>query len=243
MKNFVIVAELRSGYQMLATSLNSHPGIFCFGEIFGSDKAIRKKSLFNQQIPVLEDNGNPVNYIKNVLSTYAKNKGLRAVGFKLNYVCARKPDWRCLWDHVREEQWSVIHLTRNNLLNRMTSQLLADQENNWSFQEYKTTVEITPEHFLFAWNRSREWQQNLREEMKGVPILEVTYEDMDESPQGIFNEVQYFLEVKPKALKIPMVKQQTKRQSEVISNYRELYSYVMENRPDLAHYFEDTLFI
>ena len=242
MKNFVIVAELRSGYQMMATALNSHPSVFCFGEIFGSDRNIRKKSLFNQKIPVIEDNDDPVLYV-NTLNKYGEKTKKKAIGFKLNYVCARTPNWSNLWNHIVKNNWSVIHLTRKNLLNRLMSQLLAQQENNWNHKKYHTKITIDPSKFLFWCNQSFNWQNQLRSQMKPSQLMEIVYEDVEYDMQKEFNKVQEFIGVQPRQLKTPMKKQQTRTQSSVINNYRQLYTSVVKSNSHLAGFFEDNLFL
>jgi len=242
MRNFAIIAELRSGYQMLATSLNSHPKAFCFGEIFGSDREVRKKSLWRQKVPVIEDSDDPVEYVK-VLNEYGVSKGYEAIGFKLNYVCAKGPNWSHLWDHMAEDGWKFIHLTRSNLLNRLLSQIMAEQENNWSHKVYKSQATIEPSRLFFSTSQSFFWQKELREFLHHNEVFELVYEEVQANFEKKMSEVQGFLGLDVQQLTTPMKKQQTRSQSKAIKNYRELYRHTHEKRPDLIHFFEDALFL
>jgi len=89
MEKFFIVSCLRSGYQLLKTYLSSHPEIFCFGEIFGSDRDIRIKSLFDQPVRVYEEGEDPSKYLDEITYPF---KHLSAIGLKINYS-----DHKNLW--------------------------------------------------------------------------------------------------------------------------------------------------
>ena len=125
MQHYVIIAQMRVGYQLLANLLNSHPQVLSLGEIFVDSYDVRISSMFNTNIPVYQPGQNPIVYIKNNIDTYAEQHGQKIAGFKLNY---RQTE---MWGLAKE--WKVIHLSRKNLLDRMISEQLAMKEENWNF--------------------------------------------------------------------------------------------------------------
>lgn len=240
MKNFAIISELRSGYQMLTASLNTHPDVLCFGEIFGSDPEVRKKSLWRKPVPIIEANDSPIDYV-GVLNKYAASQGKIALGFKLNYVCARQPNWLCLWGHMVEQNWNIIHLQRRNLLDRFMSQLLAETENNWAGKTYSSSLVVSPNHFFKSCDQTYVWRAETQNHFSNTPVLDMFYEDLETTPQVVYREVQSFLGVKVQDLQINTLKQQKRRQSEIVENYRDLLRTTQRFRPELLVHFKEPL--
>lgn len=241
MEKFVIIAESRSGYQFLATLLNSNPKICCFGEIFGSSKPVRKVSLFNKSgnIDPVELNEDPVQWL-NKLNAHVKKNGFDAVGFKLNYVCANNPEWKHLWDHIRDDGFKIIHLRRENLLNRYLSQKLARKEENWNWGVYEERIKIPCKEFLWAFRQSYKWQEDTEAFFSKSPTAHVWYEDLETRARHVCFDVQKFIGVKPKfKLTSPMPKQRKKSQSYHLDNYKEIYSCLLNEFPEFFSFMED----
>ena len=215
-EKFIIVAEIRSGYKLLSALLDSHPNCTCFGEIFGSDKTVRQLSLRKQKISAIEANESPVDWLNTVL--FPHNQTAQSVGFKLNYVCAQSTKWVCLWHHMKEDNWKIIHLTRANLLDRLLSQKLAIKENRWHVGNYKTTVNITLDELKRITNRSLKWQEEARNFFKDNLVFELEYNNI----QSSIKEIQQFIGLHPKELRVDMNKQRSGNQGTFIDNYKSL---------------------
>lgn len=222
MRNFLIVAEVRSGYQLMATLLNSNSEVICLGEIFGSDRNIRIKSLFQFPVPVIEETDRAINYVEKI-SRKARQTGCRAFGFKVNYVCARTPNWSELWDYAVAKKWNIIHLHRVNLLDRLISEKLANSSNNWNHNEYQNKVTVSFSELEKTYAISMASQSWANDFFKNNPVCNMTYEDLESNQQKSCEILQDFLGVTRKPLKTSMKKQRIGNQSKFVSNYADLY--------------------
>ena len=233
MQKFVIVSEIRSGYQLLGSSLNSHRKCSCFGEIFGSDPKVRQLSFWGKRIKAIQDEEDPEIYLEKKFFPKTRNK---AVGFKLNYVCASKPKWKHLWQKIRIERWKIIHLTRWNLLNRLLSQKLAIKEHKWQHANYEEKVNIDFQDLDFHCKQSNNWQNWLRSYYKNNEIFELEYKEV--IPR--FKETLQFLGLPKEEMLVKMKKQRIKSQSDHISNYKEIYRECIK-QGKYQEYFEEPL--
>lgn len=239
MQKFFIISESRSGYKWLATSICSHPEAFCFGEIFGSDYEVRKKSLFNQQnISAIKETENPVVWLKAVLEPWGKSRNLKALGFKINYADS---EFNKYWYDLKKYlfysgEYKVIHLTRENKIDRCLSELLATQENNFGKNDYKSTLNINLNLLMLMIHRTELWQWETRKILKNR--FEITYEKI---PESIF-ELQKYLGLNPITLTSNEEKQRKGKQSDYIVNYKELYILINQYFPCYRHMLEDINF-
>ena len=211
----------------------------CFGEIFGSNRDIRIVSLFNQPLRPVEDSDNAVEYVNEVLLPYAQKHGIEAIGWKLNYVCARTPNWRCLWDHAKHDKWHIIHLTRRNLLDRMLSEKLAAINKNWNRGDYKHKCQFSFEEVRWQISRSQKWQQETRKFFTENPILELEYEALQQHAEGALDQTQDFLGIRRAPLTSPMQKQRSGGQRQYIDNFKLLYKETKKQKPLYLQFFDD----
>lgn len=240
MNKFVIVAQLRSGYQFLSQLLNSNGHVLCFGEIFGSDKAVRQKSFFGNKISAIEDDEEVVDYINHNLIKYVFKKKVKAFGFKLNYVdCKHNENWAHIWDHIAAHKWKIIHLHRENLLDRLISEKLAHKSNHWAWKPYADTqIEVTFPELEFYRNQSLQWQEWANNHFKDSPMMQLTYEELTGNTEEVCDKVQEFIGVEKRNLWTEMPKQRTGGQATYLSNYRELYRECI-NHPIFKSYLTD----
>jgi len=235
MIKFVIVTEIRTGYKYLASCLRSHPHAFCFGEIFGSERWNRIDSLVFP-LPPIEDGQDSIKYLDDTIFAFAEKNHWKAAGFKLNYVCARQPAWAPLWDQIKEEDWKVVHLTRKNLFDRVLSELLAVNEQNWSDDAYNSKMPIDIKHVHNMIQRSMQWQEETNQFFASTPLLKVNYEDLTSTKT--LRQVQKFIGLKPCKLNTIMKKQRTKRQKDYIANYEELLHECATRHPEYLRFFD-----
>lgn len=222
MENFLIVAEIRSGYQLMATLLNSNSEVICLGEIFGSDRDIRIKSLFHFPVPVIEETDHAINYVEKISDT-ARQKGCKAFGFKVNYVCARSANWSELWNYAVVKKWRIIHLHRENLLDRLISEKLANSSNNWNHNEYQNQITVSMPELESSYAISMASQSWANDFFRNNPVCNMTYEELELNREKSCDILQDFLGITRKPLKTFMKKQRIGNQSKFVSNYKDLY--------------------
>ena len=222
MNRFVIITEVRTGYQMIAMALNSHPDVICLGEIFGSDRDIRKQSLFRNKVDVYEEDDCPVEYLESVTSSL----DCGSFGFKLNYDDhVRLPNLCHLKSYLRDTGWKIIHLTRENMLDRLMSQKLAWQEEVWRDKEYSSRVHIEPLEFINNCIHSWQWRDETEMFFRDSNLLRVFYEKTSSCPEHGMDRIQRFIGCEPMKLSIITRKQMRKSQFYHIQNFRELYHH------------------
>lgn len=245
MNKFVIIAELRSGYQFLSQLLNSHSNIRCFGEIFGSDKSVRQQSFFRFQnkIPAIEENENIIYYIEKMNKKVAEDKNINSYGFKLNYVdCKQNNNWKNIWDYIKKNNWKIIHLKRLNLLDRLISYKLASKTGKWSWAKYDSKIDISFQELEFHYNQSKSWQQWTNDYFKNCSLIDINYEDLTNKTKETCERIQCFLNVKNEILTAELPKQRVGKQCYFISNYKKLYKDCQKN-PVFKRYLTDVILL
>lgn len=128
---FVIVGTQRTGTTLLRTSLSSHPGIECRGEVFKLGR--RPYSLddgyfsFSRRTLPARINATirPASSTRGYLAMMYGQTGYEAVGYKLMLnQCIARP---YLWHGTLAHGASVIHMTRRNVLKTLISRRAAAQ--------------------------------------------------------------------------------------------------------------------
>lgn len=166
-KNFVIFANYRTGSTLLADLLNCHPDIFCDNEIFLKfSKSRFKKVIF----PYLYTKSQSIKVNKKVYGFDLKIDQLNKVIFhKLNY----KPEDYLLKLH--QNNWKIIYLYRENLLNQILSNIKANSRKQWHDTSEKKLkrelVYIDMNTLIKEMKRAKSWAIQEKEIMKKYLIL------------------------------------------------------------------------
>jgi hypothetical protein len=230
MKWFVILAQIRTGYQLLANQLHHRDDILSLGEIFVYPEDVRIRSLFGAEIRHFEVGEPQKDYLRNIVEPYAKSIGAKATGFKLNYTDHE------LWPYIRQQRWHVIHLVRQNLLDRLLSEKLAVLETKWNYKEYTQQVEISLEELEGYSEDSYMHQRRVDSLFSKNPMLKVMYEDLAVEPA---HRVIEFLDLTPGPLVTTMPKQRSGCQRQFIRNYDQLYEQIIKKKPEYKKFLTD----
>lgn len=227
MKKFIVLSSQRSGSVLLEYLLNSHGNIFCDNEIFNENEDhIIKNGKFSREYLHIRKL-DPIKYL-NLFFDINMDDEITHIGFRFFYNHAKKPDERVVWDHLKSmKDLLVIHLKRLHLLESYLSLQLAKQSKNWLRKAGEPAVNYSPLHLDFqetlAYFKKKEKDfTKMKSFFKDHAMLEVTYEDLvtrqNETTTAILNH----LELEPKELTTSTKKQNTKKPSDLISNYKEL---------------------
>lgn len=221
---FIIVSDLRTGSTLLSSSLNRHPQIRCYGELFHSDDFPDNRiDGFDRRDASSGE----------VLRRAMDAGGARAVGFKamafLPFPSERQ--WTDAWDRIRElSGLRVLYLTRQNRLAQYASLQVAQHtgvfhpyDNDGLYRpENRPTITIDPAAF-HAWVQERDAiMERRRRQHQGLPALELTYEVLSSDWGRTMARVQAFLSVEVQPLEQTKKKQERRPLAEVIANYDEL---------------------
>lgn len=219
MKHFAIVTEARCGYQLLAQLLNSNPEVRCLGEIYSSNPATRRKSMFSHEFPIIEEWADGVEYFEKIKQSIDRP----IFGFKLGYVCARREEWQNIRAKVLSDRWPVIHLYRENYLDRVISDKLASYEENWNNREYHSKIPLHPEELQYLYNRGLKWRTDAKAYLVDNPVLWLSYEELTQDRDAACEKVQRLIGANPIKLSCAIKKQRVGSQRQYIKNYKQLY--------------------
>lgn len=173
MKNFVIFGMGRTGSTLLASLLNSHPQIYCDGELFHARRRPHL-SQFWRRYPL------PYLAYRQLYPKWVQHKD--AYGFKLHTKL--DGDQIIHTDHflktVAQQGWEIIHLQRAHLFDQIISGFLANQTGRYfgHQQPQEAPVQLTFPVTDFVkrveqGNAIRRQQQTL---LATIPHLPVIYE-------------------------------------------------------------------
>lgn len=132
MIKFVVVGIQRTGTTLVGTSLNSHPGICCFGEAFkmlvprGKVDVGDSGYLKSLQTSRWRKVGHYLwrgTLVRRHLDELYATAGYQAVGFKFMYNQSRR--FSAVVPYLKQHDVRVIHVVRDNVLKTLLSRLVA----------------------------------------------------------------------------------------------------------------------
>lgn len=216
-----MLTKSRTGSNFLVNSLQSHPNIKVFGELFrgGVDDAV-KTSILNSVEDYFQDH---------IFNRYGRE--IKAVGFKIFYKHPVYDHTGKVWQYLLSmEDLKVIHLRRENILKALVSMKIAKKtdiwkESNESKDIISKRIELTVDECRDYFNQTRKWEEGANEKFAGNSMLELTYEELTSDYQEKMRSIQEFLGVEPIELQPKTAKQNPETLSELIVNYEELKRY------------------
>lgn len=216
---FVIFAQARTGSILLGSLLNSHPKIFCDGEIF----SVWNKNLFF-----------PFQYIQ----CHATRRENRVYGWQLKIdqlILLQRTDPQQFMFHLQKSGWKIIYLRRANLLRQAISELIARSRDEWA-DTTKTPLRNLRIHIdcnrLLDLIKYRE--KMLRQEenaLKNLLYLPVVYEaDLLQSQrqQETLNCIFNYIGLSSISVKTKYFRTTSDRLSDFVQNYDEMVSAVKQ---------------
>lgn len=224
---FIIVADLRTGSTLLSTTLDRHPEIRCYGELF------HPRDLPDNQIPGQDRHrasGEAV--IERALGA----ANVHATGFRAMVFLPlpTQSQWADAWDCLRRmEDLHVICLTRENRLAQYASVQIAHRTGAYHpppgdpllRARHRPTLRVDPGEFR-SWMRERDdLYAKRRSLLEGKPLLELTYEELVRNWEAATRGVQEFLGAPPIRLRPAKQKQESRPLSEVIINYDQVAAH------------------
>ncbi len=223
---FVILAAPRSGSNMLAAMLDSHPSILCHHEIFnpkGIRLALRLRETDFSFGTVGERDHDPLQFLQRV---WATRLGYPCVGFKLTHR-QNEPVFRYL---LADPTVAKVVLRRRNRLKTYVSHQISEALAQWEVyrpQDLATDrprVRVEPGRFLERVAFDDAYYNEIRDAVAegGNDWIEVVYETLFSlDPQ---NTILEFLGLDPSStgLAIRSVKQNSSDLRDLVENYDEL---------------------
>lgn len=223
LKKFIVLSSQRSGSTLLCELLDSHPGIHVSKELF---------KFYGPGRNFVEDrfdprDGSAGQYLEKFY--VSDNSGLHAKGFKLMLDQLRSnPDIET-W--MSEQQVSVIHLERTNLLKQYVSRISARGSGIYHTEK---SLELDP--LILPVNNIVEELERLhqeREELRHIASrhhsITLTYEDLVGCRDQSMDRIHAFLEIdRHTHLDSPLVKILKQDLNHSVLNYHQIHSVLSQ---------------
>ena len=228
-QKFVLFFRPRAGSTLLCDLLNSHPDLFCDGEIFGIGHI--GKVYF------------PAIYLKGRYAIAKKN----VYGFKININQIRKQGFEAqtFFSDFHQQGWKIIYIRRKNSLRQAVSFLIAQQRNEWIGTPKNTLTgkfTVDPNELVSKIERIEQAVQKEQELLAPFASLNILYEDdllSMEQHQTTLEKVFNFLGIDSIQVKTKMAKTASSNNlADIIENYEEIekiisqtpYAYFLEEK-------------
>jgi LPS sulfotransferase NodH len=224
---YLLTCPARTGSTLLSRYLQSHPNVCAHGEVLAPTGPLDfygvnyRVDAPLEQLLLRRRDRDPVAFLREFVWQAGDR---RAVGFKGKYEELLLPQYAAVLDEVRRDTAiRVLHLTRENLLERYLSQYLAIHVHGIYEERPKDTrVRLSPEECERDFRRTEERQASFRTMLRGHEILELSYEQLVDDPDATLARVQAFLGVEQRTLETTSIKLRTRPVPEVVENYGEL---------------------
>jgi hypothetical protein len=244
---FLVTGPARTGSTMLIWFLQSHPDLCAHGEVLAPQGPLTLYGIDYRLDPPLDDilrgirERDPVGFLRDFVWQPGRR---RAAGFKGKYEELLRPEYTKVLDHIRREtDILVLHIWRENLLERYLSQHLAVKV----YGVYNVTkgrkrppeqsVRLSPEECESDFRRTEARRGKFVSWMVGHPVLDVSYEELVGSESETLGRIQTFLGVEQRPLETKTVRMRTRTVRDTIENYDELEEFFRGT--DYARFFKE----
>jgi len=254
MKQFIILANQRSGSTLLYKLLDSNPEIFCMDEVFriGANthgnftyyvnKNFFRKALFKVSCNKFTKNYFPNNPIlRNLIIRFLdkekylarKIKSYEFFGYKLMYN--QYDSYKPLSSWIREKNVHVIHLIRQNALKLHLSWLTRIERNLPHSTEHVDNVKVyvDPNTIIDTLseivNRQKKYRQIFVKDFSNNPYIEIYYEQLQKGFNIPVQKILSFLKIKNQNINAPQLKKlNLDSVSEIILNYDDVHKKLIK---------------
>jgi hypothetical protein len=238
---FIVVGMPRTGTTLLLGALQSHQEIRALGELMHVSPDERRKLAHAIQrrddAPLSYDGtGDPLAFLQENAFGAQGIPGIRAAGFKLHGVYARRPGDAPLPERLRDRipNLHVVHIARPDYLAALTSWETAMRTGQWALKA-APRVEIPPfpvdpSTAIDFFDRQRKGDDMFAKVFRRNPYFHLTYDEITGDFGGVANRIFAFLGVSATNVKPTFRKQATRSPRQAISNYDELATAIARTR-------------
>lgn len=208
---FIILSRSRTGSNLLASLLNSHPQVAVDGEILGRlegrDPARVLGGAFARQ-----------------------GRLIRAKGLKIFYYHPLDAEGAPVWERLAADpKLRVLHLKRKNLLRVLVSRKIAEARNAWSSAQRDSrglgedkAAFIGADEVRRVFDQTREWERWGDSLFERHVVVSLHYEDLDRDPDEVLAPVFESLGVPPARLSTEFQRQNPEPLRRLIVNFDQL---------------------
>lgn len=214
---FILLSRSRTGSNMLASLLNSHPHVQVDGEVLrrlaGQDHRDILAAVFAKQ-----------------------PRHIQAKGFKFFYYHPLDGNPAEVWQSlVNIPELRVIYLKRRNILRTLVSRKIAGDQGVWlektndsRDKTAKNSVLFTVEELKSGFEKTRNWENIAEETFSRHAYLSIYYEDIVAEIQDSSQRISQFLSVPFLPPQIALRRQNPEALRMLISNYDQMKTAFMD---------------
>jgi Sulfotransferase family len=223
MTRFIIAGIRRSGTTLIRTTLDAHPQIRCYGEVFSPlhhNEFGYGRFLHESMMRRIQNLFMRRKLVESYLDTILNSPDHRATGFKL--ILSQSRRYPMVLPYLRRHNTRVIHIVRENVLKTLVSRTTKRVTNVASSTKpvARAPVTLPAEKLPAQLERLRRSNEAWKKETHGMPYLRVTYEDFVAERERELGRMLEFLEVDNLPdVKSSMVKVNPDDMREIIANY------------------------
>ncbi|MCP5055410.1 MAG: hypothetical protein GY937_01655 [bacterium] len=233
---FVLLATQRTGSSVVWRTLDTHSSVYARGEMF-----MKRMEHPESYAAALGRPGqrllarlSPAWSVRRYLDQfYADRPETTAIGFKLMYSQLQPEIWR--WIETHEAR--VLHLVRRNALKILISKAAAEATGMRHLtpgeQHEPQPVSLDVASLGSSLDRITSRVEAHRARIAALHHLEITYEELLDEPQALFDRCFGFLGVEPRPVELALRKLTPNTLREALANYDEVAS-ALENTPHAA---------
>jgi len=229
---FILLGHPRSGSNLVMYSLMEHPKVAMTGELFHLAENVRRDIEAGGE-PFYSPDEDGAGFLSERVFAPHPDERYLARGFKMFYKHARSGPSRTAWDYlIANRAIRVVHLIRRNLMECRISLEIATRTGRWEHSRDSGPAEpvapftISPEHCHEYFNELTASQLWASKAFAGHSVLELEYEkDVRVDLGKAIARIYEFLNVPPGPAPVRLLKQQTRRSSDLILNFDECRDY------------------
>jgi LPS sulfotransferase NodH len=244
MVKFILLGQGRSGSSLITEALAEHPDVRVAGEVFHADEKGRRLAFEGlngdgpcgaSEAQYYRDGADAWEFLERVVFRAPSPGGVRAAGFKMFYLHARRnPAEKRAWSYlIANDDVRVIHLIRENMLESYISLRVAFLTGEWERLKGTNTqrkeqplLRLEPKECEVYFNQELVWRKWAGKSFSSHPFLEIKYEgDVCARFVEVMDEIHDFISVPRRRARQLLEKQAQRPPREAVTNYDELKEY------------------
>ena len=230
---FILLATQRTGSSVLWRTLDTHPSLHVRGEMFmnGMEHPESYAACLGRPGRQLLARLTPAWSVRRYLDRfYADRSGVAAIGFKLMYSQLRPEIWSWLEAHEAD----VLHLVRHNPLKILISKAAAEATGRRHLapgeRHEPEPVALDVASLGPSLDRITSQVEAHRARIAELHHLEISYEELLDRPQALFDRCFGFLGVEPQPTELALRKLTPNTLRDALANYDEVAA-ALEHTP------------
>ncbi len=233
--HFVVAGTQRSGTTLIQTTLESHPQIFCEGELF------RMKHLMKKIPPKSWNEPGYHWWLGKRIDRWALHTMVRSISVKyyldwfMEHYSQPVLGFKLMWNqtqrfpgtlpYILDKKFHVLHVRRRNVFRSLVSRYAANARGqHHSTEAVKTPKVVLPTHNLLSQlDRITADNTNWENIKNKLPYLQIDYDDYTANPEEKNRGMLEFLGVSANiSIQSPLVKVTPNDLRKVIANFDEI---------------------